>query len=201
MGGIRRCKVARPRARLAKHDARVPACGRPAPRGRARTTPEYAEQICGSALGRAADSSICGAGRSRACSSSCASSRHDKSRSALFRTRRVGSRSCSTSWARPHHSTEVIVASGRLGIDRTRPTHLPARSGNALAFVARRDRARHGDAWEADVIGARNLPARHAIWFAPSDERALPHGVVACHDARASFVARFAQKLWFLALS
>ena len=39
-----------------------------------------------------------------------------------------------------------------------------------------------GDAWEADVIGARNAGAR-AVWFAPSDERAMPEGVVACRDA------------------
>jgi putative hydrolase of the HAD superfamily len=39
-----------------------------------------------------------------------------------------------------------------------------------------------GDAWEADVIGARSAGAQ-AIWFAPTDDRALPSGVVACRNA------------------
>jgi len=39
-----------------------------------------------------------------------------------------------------------------------------------------------GDAWEADVLGARAAGA-HAIWYAPTDDRALPEGVLACRNA------------------
>jgi FMN phosphatase YigB (HAD superfamily) len=39
-----------------------------------------------------------------------------------------------------------------------------------------------GDAWEADVMGARAAGAE-AVWFSPTDDRALPEKVVASADA------------------
>ncbi len=39
-----------------------------------------------------------------------------------------------------------------------------------------------GDAWDADVVGALGVGAR-AVWFAPSDDRALPEGVLRARDA------------------
>jgi FMN phosphatase YigB (HAD superfamily) len=49
--------------------------------------------------------------------------------------------------------------------------------------VPLREIAHVGDAWEADVMGALGAGAK-AIWYSPTDERALPEGVVACRDAR-----------------
>jgi putative hydrolase of the HAD superfamily len=74
----------------------------------------------------------------------------------------------------------VIVDSGRLGIDKPDSRifeHAAQALGTPLPEVVH-----VGDAWEADVIGARNAGA-YAIWFAPTDDRALPDGVVACVGA------------------
>ena len=74
----------------------------------------------------------------------------------------------------------VIVDSGRLGIDKPDPrifAHAATLLGVPLAEILH-----VGDAWEADVIGARNAGAA-AIWFSPTDDRALPEGVSACRDA------------------
>jgi HAD superfamily hydrolase (TIGR01509 family) len=74
----------------------------------------------------------------------------------------------------------VIVDSGRLGIDK--PDRRIFEHAAAALALPLAEIVHVGDAWEADVIGARNAGAQ-AVWFAPSDERALPEGVVACHDA------------------
>ena len=74
----------------------------------------------------------------------------------------------------------VIVDSGRLGIDKPDPRifqHAAEQLGVPLSEIVH-----VGDAWEADVLGACAAGAR-AIWFAPTDARALPPGVVACRDA------------------
>jgi putative hydrolase of the HAD superfamily len=76
----------------------------------------------------------------------------------------------------------VIVDSGRLGIDKPDPRifqHAAGRLGvslNELVHV--------GDAWEADVLGARGAGAE-AIWFSPTDARPLPERVAASADAAA----------------
>ena len=75
---------------------------------------------------------------------------------------------------------QVIVDSGRVGIDKPDRRifeHAARALGTPLAELVH-----VGDAWEADVIGALDAGAQ-AIWFAPSDERALPAGVVACRTA------------------
>ncbi|MEI9953972.1 MAG: HAD family hydrolase [Pseudomonadota bacterium] len=73
----------------------------------------------------------------------------------------------------------VVIDSGRVGVDKDpRIFQLGAEAlGVPLAEIVH-----VGDAWEADVIGARAAGAR-AIWYAPTDNRALPEGVVACRDA------------------
>ena len=80
-----------------------------------------------------------------------------------------------------HHPLfPVIVDSGRLGIDKPDPRifqHAAEQLSIPLSEVVH-----VGDAWEADVIGARTAGAR-AIWFSPSDQRQLPEGVLACRDA------------------
>ncbi|HWZ92404.1 MAG TPA: HAD family hydrolase [Polyangiaceae bacterium] len=77
-------------------------------------------------------------------------------------------------------SFRVIVDSGRLGIDKP-DARIFQHAANALG-VSLDEIVHVGDAWEADVIGARSA-GTEAIWFAPSDARALPPGVVACRDA------------------
>lgn len=74
----------------------------------------------------------------------------------------------------------VVVDSGRLGIDKP-DARIFQHAAEALA-VPIADVVHVGDAWEADVIGAREAGAR-AIWFSPTDARALPAGVVACSNA------------------
>jgi len=74
----------------------------------------------------------------------------------------------------------VIIDSGRVGVDKPNPRifQLAAEAlGVSLSQIVH-----VGDAWEADVMGARAAGAQ-AIWYAPSDDRALPEGVVACRDA------------------
>ncbi len=74
----------------------------------------------------------------------------------------------------------VIVDSGRLGIDK--PDRRIFEYAAQQLGVPLTDIVHVGDAWEADVIGARDAGAQ-AIWFSPTDDRALPLGVVACRDA------------------
>jgi FMN phosphatase YigB (HAD superfamily) len=74
----------------------------------------------------------------------------------------------------------VVVDSGRVGIDK--PDRRIFEHTAELLCVPLADIVHVGDAWEADVMGACAAGA-HAIWFAPTDERALPPGVVACRDA------------------
>jgi HAD superfamily hydrolase (TIGR01549 family) len=74
----------------------------------------------------------------------------------------------------------TVVDSGRLGIDKPDRRifeHCAQQLGVPLADIVH-----VGDAWEADVIGAHEAGAQ-AIWFSPTDDRALPHGVLACRDA------------------
>ena len=74
----------------------------------------------------------------------------------------------------------AIIDSGRVGIDKPNPRifQLAAEAlGVPLAEIVH-----VGDAWEADVMGARAAGAR-AIWYAPTDDRALPEGVLACRNA------------------
>ena len=76
----------------------------------------------------------------------------------------------------------VIVDSGRLGIDKPDPRifeHAAGALGVPLAEIVH-----VGDAWEADVMGALGAGAC-AVWFSPTDDRALPAGVVSCSDAPA----------------
>jgi HAD superfamily hydrolase (TIGR01509 family) len=76
----------------------------------------------------------------------------------------------------------VIVDSGRLGIDKPDPRifqHAAASLGVSLSELLH-----VGDAWEADVLGARAAGAE-AVWFSPTDSRELPEKVVACADAPA----------------
>jgi HAD superfamily hydrolase (TIGR01509 family) len=75
---------------------------------------------------------------------------------------------------------QIVVDSGRLGIDKPDPRifrHAAERLQVPLGEIVH-----VGDAWQADVLGAREAGAM-AIWFAPVDERELPPGVLACHDA------------------
>ena len=80
------------------------------------------------------------------------------------------------------HLFSVIADSGRLGIDKPDARifqHTATQLGVSL------DQLLHvGDAWEADVLGARAAGAA-AVWFSPTDDRALPEGVLACADAAA----------------
>ena len=74
----------------------------------------------------------------------------------------------------------MIVDSGRLGIDKPDPRIF--QYGAQQLGVPLADIVHVGDAWEADVIGACKAGAQ-AIWFSPTDDRALVPGVVACRDA------------------
>ena len=74
----------------------------------------------------------------------------------------------------------VVIDSGRVGVDKPDPRifQLAAEAlGVQLAEIVH-----VGDAWEADVLGARAAGAQ-AVWYAPTDERVLPEGVVACRNA------------------
>jgi putative hydrolase of the HAD superfamily len=74
----------------------------------------------------------------------------------------------------------TIVDSGRVGIDKPDP-RIFQQAAQALR-VPLSEIVHVGDAWEADVNGARMAGAQ-AIWFDPTDDRALPQGVVACRNA------------------
>jgi len=74
----------------------------------------------------------------------------------------------------------AVIDTGRVGVDKPDPRifELAAKAlGVPLSEIVH-----VGDAWEADVMGARAAGAQ-AIWYAPTDDRALPEGVVACRDA------------------
>ncbi len=75
---------------------------------------------------------------------------------------------------------DVIIDSGRVGVDKPDPRIFQLA---AQQLGVQLEQIVHvGDAWEADVLGARAAGAQ-AIWYAPTDDRALPEGVVACRDA------------------
>jgi len=74
----------------------------------------------------------------------------------------------------------VVIDSGRVGVDKPNPRIFQL-AAQALD-VPLAEIVHVGDAWEADVMGARAAGA-HAIWFAPTDDRALPGGVLACGNA------------------
>ena len=80
----------------------------------------------------------------------------------------------------------VIIDSGRVGVDKPNPRIFQLTAEGMQTDLSRIVHV--GDAWEADVIGARNAGAR-AVWFAPTDERELPSGVVACRDAAELYAA------------
>ena len=74
----------------------------------------------------------------------------------------------------------VVVDSGRLGIDKPDARifqHAAQELGVSITEVVH-----VGDAWEADVIGAHEAGAQ-AVWFSPTDARALPPGVFVASDA------------------
>jgi HAD superfamily hydrolase (TIGR01509 family) len=74
----------------------------------------------------------------------------------------------------------VIIDSGRVGVDKPNPRIFQL-AADALG-VPLADIVHVGDAWEADVLGARAVSAG-AVWYAPTDDRALPEGVIACRNA------------------
>jgi HAD superfamily hydrolase (TIGR01509 family) len=74
----------------------------------------------------------------------------------------------------------VIIDSGRVGVDKPN-ARIFELAAEALG-VPLTEIVHVGDAWEADVLGARAVSA-HAVWFSPTDDRALPEGVVACRNA------------------
>jgi len=74
----------------------------------------------------------------------------------------------------------VIIDSGRVGVDKPDPRIFQL-AADALG-VPLREIVHVGDAWEADVLGARAVSAK-AVWYAPTDDRALPEGVIACRNA------------------
>lgn len=74
----------------------------------------------------------------------------------------------------------VVIDSGRVGVDKPNPRIFQL-AAEALS-VELSEIVHVGDAWEADVLGARAAGAA-AIWYAPTDDRALPEGVVACRTA------------------
>ena len=76
----------------------------------------------------------------------------------------------------------VIVDSGRVGIDK--PDRRIFEHAASQLGVPLSELVHVGDAWEADVLGARAAGAE-AVWFSPVDDRALPEKVVACADASA----------------
>ena len=75
---------------------------------------------------------------------------------------------------------EVIIDSGKVGVDKP-DVRIFQLAAEALG-VGVEQIVHVGDAWEADVLGARAAGAQ-AIWYAPIDARALPDGVVACRNA------------------
>jgi len=74
----------------------------------------------------------------------------------------------------------VIIDSGRVGVDKPNPRIFQL-AAEALS-VPLAEIVHVGDAWEADVMGARAVGAQ-AIWYAPTDDRALPEGVFSCRNA------------------
>ena len=80
----------------------------------------------------------------------------------------------------PDARFSVIADSGKLGFEKPDPRifHFAAeRIG-----VEARDLLHVGDAWETDVRGALDVGAR-AVWFAPTETRSLPEGVIISRSA------------------
>jgi putative hydrolase of the HAD superfamily len=75
----------------------------------------------------------------------------------------------------------VVIDSGRVGVDKPDPRIFQL-AAQALG-VQLSEIVHVGDAWEADVLGALGAGAQ-AIWYAPTDDRALPEGVLACRNAQ-----------------
>ncbi|HYP97191.1 MAG TPA: HAD family hydrolase [Polyangiaceae bacterium] len=80
-----------------------------------------------------------------------------------------------------HHALfAMVIDSGRVGVDKPNPRIFELA---AEALDVKLSEIVHvGDAWEADVLGARAVGAQ-AVWYAPTDDRQLPEGVVACRNA------------------
>jgi HAD superfamily hydrolase (TIGR01509 family) len=74
----------------------------------------------------------------------------------------------------------VIADSGKLGFEKPDP-RIFQHAADALG-VAARELVHIGDAWETDVRGALGVGAR-AVWFAPTETRALPEGVSVSRSA------------------
>ena len=74
----------------------------------------------------------------------------------------------------------TVVDSGRVGVDKP-DAGIFQLAAEALG-VELSQIVHIGDAWEADVLGAHAAGAQ-AIWYAPTDDRRLPEGVVACRNA------------------
>ncbi|HKO52208.1 MAG TPA: HAD family hydrolase [Polyangiaceae bacterium] len=74
----------------------------------------------------------------------------------------------------------VIIDSGRVGVDKPNPRIFEL-AAEALR-VPLAEIVHVGDAWEADVLGARAVGAG-AVWYAPTDDRALPEGVRVSRNA------------------
>jgi putative hydrolase of the HAD superfamily len=74
----------------------------------------------------------------------------------------------------------VIADSGKLGFEKPDPRIF--RFAAEQIGVEASDLVHVGDAWEADVRGALNVGAR-AVWFAPTETRSLPQGVVISQSA------------------
>jgi FMN phosphatase YigB (HAD superfamily) len=80
----------------------------------------------------------------------------------------------------PDARFSVIADSGKLGFEKPDPRifHFAAeRIG-----VEARELLHVGDAWETDVRGALDVGAR-AVWFAPTETRSLPEGVIISRSA------------------
>jgi putative hydrolase of the HAD superfamily len=74
----------------------------------------------------------------------------------------------------------VIADSGKLGFEKPDPRIFQFAAEQIGVQTA--DLVHVGDAWETDVRGALDVGAR-AVWFAPSEQRPLPAGVVISRSA------------------
>jgi HAD superfamily hydrolase (TIGR01549 family) len=74
----------------------------------------------------------------------------------------------------------VIADSGKLGFEKPDPRIF--RFAAQQIGVEARELVHVGDAWETDVRGALEVGAK-AVWFAPTEQRALPEDVVISRTA------------------
>jgi HAD superfamily hydrolase (TIGR01509 family) len=74
----------------------------------------------------------------------------------------------------------VIADSGKLGFEKPDPRIFQFAAEQI--GVEPRDLVHIGDAWETDVRGAMDIGAR-AVWFAPTEMRSLPEGVIVSRSA------------------